>query len=138
MSSASRRLLLRWISIEGFSDHLIDLALDLGGVALFLASDGTPDQGTCTRIAQVDHQRALAVRHPYDAPPEAIPPGGIGLQFGFLSGSKVIAHVQVGWTSHLRQAPSHERPFDIGLDLFLDQVTFQSRVVAVQLTSADG
>ena len=60
----SALLLLRRIFVDGFFDHVVELALDFGGVAFFLGGDGAPDERARGGIAQIDDQRSFGIRHP--------------------------------------------------------------------------
>src|ERR1035441_9043457 len=88
-------LRLRRILLQGLPHHVVQLAFDLASVALVLAGDAAPNQGTGSRVAQIDDQGTLRIWHPHDARAPTAPPGRVGLNLRSAGRSEPVSHVEV-------------------------------------------
>src|SRR5690348_6208343 len=89
-------LLFRRVLVEGFFDHVIQLAFKLGRVALFFSCDPAPDEGSCAGIPQIDNEATFGIWNFDDTGTEATPSRGISLDFGFACGAEPVLDIQVG------------------------------------------
>src|SRR5215469_7408893 len=93
---AQRLLHLGRVFLEGLLDHIVELALNLGKVALVLAGYASPDERACAGIAKVNHQRAFGIRDTHVPCTQPVPPGGIGLDLRSAGRTKSVAYVEIG------------------------------------------
>src|SRR5690348_2583575 len=92
------------IFVERFFDHVVELALELGGVGFLLFGDAAPDEGARSGAAKIDDESAFGVRDADDARAPAAPSGGIGFQLRAARGAEAIDDVEVGVIGDVSEA----------------------------------
>src|SRR5579863_7535076 len=130
---------LRRILLDGLPHHVVELAFDLGRVALYFPGDGPPDQGAGAGIAQIDDQRAFGERHPHHARSPSAPTGRIGFRLGAPDRAERVTDIEVGparW--HKQEALRTQISLDIGVEPLANQFAIERWIPAVQAAIADG
>lgn len=122
-------LFLRWIFVDGFFHHVIELLFDLGRITFLFAGDVAPYERVAGGIAQVDNQRSFSEGNVDDEGAKAAPACGVGFLFYFPCGSKSVYDVQIGLAGGGCESLAYQVFLNAGFDALLDKVVIQRWIV---------